>query len=68
MAPSSGLRRDRADAIADQHGCVILPGGDGRPVLTVLEYYSLGSPADDNRLRRCRAALAAAGVTPHRMI
>lgn len=61
-------RRDRADAIADEHGCVILPGGNSRPVLAVLEYCSAGGPADDGRLRACRAALAAAGVTPYQLI
>ncbi len=53
----------QADRIASQHGCEILPTATNRVALCVERRHSLGSPADDHRIERCRQALESAGIS-----
>lgn len=57
--------RDLAEKIAAEHGCEILPTALGGAALSVTAYYNRGDIENRGRLRRCFAALRAAGISTY---
>ena len=54
-------QRAQADKIANEWGCALQPGADGRLYVVVLDRYAQGSPQDDAKLSGCRKELATIG-------